>query len=441
MNSLGTLAQALQEVLGPVADDLGRRTGFIRRQRKLTGSRFVRLLVAGWLSQPDNSLSALCRIGVLGQVRLSAQALARRFTARAAALLEAVLAQAATRVVTAAAPVSLELVNRFTAVWLVDATTLDLPAAFAPQWPASGGGARAAMKAEVGLELKQGQLQGPYVFPGRRHEQQGRLAQPVWAPGSLRIADLGYYALERLSELDAAQVYWLSRLRLDTVVCAADGTALDLPAYARGLAAEGVDEVDRAVRLGARGQCPARLLMQRAPEAVAARRRQRLRESVRNSHGREPSQRSLALCDWTWLITNVPAAQLSLAEALALYGARWQVELLFKHWKQHVGVGQSRSRQPERILCEVYAKLLIAVLQHWLLLGGWSRPDFSRVKAAQSVRLLAPLVIFAPNEVALRDALARLTESLQHECHQNRRRREPSTWQTLTAGAPAWALS
>ena len=65
-----------------------------------------------------------------------------------------------------------------------------------------------------------------------------------------------------------------------------------------------------------------------------------------------------ALAAWTVYVTNVPVALLSLDEALVLARCRWQIELLFKLWKQEGRIDESRSEQPWRVLCEVYAKLL-----------------------------------------------------------------------------------
>jgi len=44
--------------------------------------------------------------------------------------------------------------------------------------------------------------------------------------------------------------------------------------------------------------------------------------------------------------------------------ARWQLELLFKLWKQHAGCDESVSRKPYRGAAEVFAKLIAVVLQH-----------------------------------------------------------------------------
>ena len=63
-------------------------------------------------------------------------------------------------------------------------------------------------------------------------------------------------------------------------------------------------------------------------------------------------------------MTNAGADLLSLPEALVLARARWQIELLFKLWKQYGQIDASRSAKPWRVLCEVWAKLLAVLIQH-----------------------------------------------------------------------------
>src|SRR4029077_2007562 len=81
---------------------------------------------------------------------------------------------------------------------------------------------------------------------------------------------------------------------------------------------------------------PCRLTARRCPPEVAARRRQKLRESTRSKKGREPSERQLALCDWLVLATNVAAERLTVKELWVVYRCRWQIELLFKRGKQQL---------------------------------------------------------------------------------------------------------
>lgn len=141
----------------------------------------------------------------------------------------------------------------------------------------------------------------------------------------------------------------------------------------------------------------------------------------------------MALCDWTVFICNAPPWLLSLPEAWVLYRVRWQIELLFKLWKSHGGIDESRSGQTYRVLCEVYAKLLAMVVQHWLLLlGGGGFSARSQRKAARVVRRQAVRVAAALGRRRELRRVLRLLAGLLRRCGRvNRRRRRPSTYQTL----------
>lgn len=122
---------------------------------------------------------------------------------------------------------------------------------------------------------------------------------------------------------------------------------------------------------------------------MADQRRRRLLDKCVD-RGNRASDLSLALCDWTILVTNVPRELLSVEEAVALARMRWQIELIFKLWKSRGGIDEYRSSKPQSALCEVYGKLLAQVVRHWVIVvGAWSRRDRSLTKAAEIVGLLA----------------------------------------------------
>ena len=141
----------------------------------------------------------------------------------------------------------------------------------------------------------------------------------------------------------------------------------------------------------------------------------------------------LALAAWTVLVTNVPAACLPLGEARVLARVRWQIELLFKLWKSHGRVDESRSTTPGRILCDVYAKLLAMLVQHWVfVVSCWAYPDRSLTKAAQTVQKHALHLASAFASVQrLTAALLTVTRCLTAGCRMNRRKKHPNTYQLL----------
>jgi hypothetical protein len=432
MTTVPQLSQTLQTLFTSTADTLARHTGFVQRRSKLSGARFAQALVFGWLANAQASLENLAQAAAAVGVAISPQGLDQRLGEAAAGFLEGLLG-AAVQAVVAADPVTIPLLQRFSAVVLVDCSTLVLPDVLGPWWPGCGGSTpehtQAALKIGVRYDLCRGQLVGPLLFDGRTHESTTPLQHAPLPAGALRLADLGFFDLDVLARLSSTDGYWLSRAHRTTAIYDAAGQRWEMLAL---LAAQGTAQVDLPISLGVEQRLAARVLAVRVPQEVADQRRRRLRAAARK-RGRTPSAASLAWCAWTIFLTNVPPALLSLREALVLARARWQVELLFKLWKSHGQIDESRSRKPWRVLTEVYAKLLAMVVQHWLVLTGcWGYPDRSLVKAAQTVRQHAlHLASALACPLFLEQTIGVIHRCLAAGCRLNRRKTKPNAYQLL----------
>lgn len=182
------------------------------------------------------------------------------------------------------------------------------------------------------------------------------------------------------------------------------------------------------------------MLGQRVPLAVATERRRKIKAEAKRN-GETPSQRRLALADWSFFVTNLPPQLLTLAEAFVMARLRWQIELLFKLWKSYGHLDAFHTQNPQRILCEFYAKLLAMIIQHWALLTCcWAFPDRSLVKAAKTVRQHAFCLLLAlPSTTALEHALTTLQIALRHGCRINKSRKTLRTYQLLAQFGDATA--
>lgn len=436
MVSIEDLAAALQPLLTTTAEAAAEASGMIKRQGKVTGARFVQALVFGWLAHPAASLSELAQTAATCGLAISPQGLDQRFSAAAADCLKRVL-EAAMRLSLAAAPVATPVLGRFNGVWLWDSTTVTLPDALAELWPGCGGrvarNTRAGLKVQVRWEFATGRLELTELQPGRGSDKAAADAATPLPAGALRITDLGYVSLARLAALTARGVLALCRLPAHVVAFDAAGRRWEA---ARLLARQGrgAAVVDVDVELGVAERVPCRLVARRVPPEVAARRRRQWRKAARRE-GRAVSKARLALAGWDAYLTTAPRAQLAAEEALTLVKARWQIELLFKLWKQHGQLDAWRSAKPWRILCEVYAKLLAMLVQHWcLLLRCWADPARSLVKAAAVVRAHAVLLAAARGAAGpLAAALAILAATLASAGRVTTRRQRPPTAHQLRA--------
>ena len=430
MPNLSHLPHTIQKLLTDQAKQAGSSSGFVKRRSKLTAEVFVQCLTFGWLANPAASLQQLAQTASLCGADISPQALDQRFTPAAAACLKQVLEGAVAEVITAD-PVALPVLRRFTSVELIDSSIICLPDALLPIWRGCGGtrGQSSSLKVELGLELLTSQLTGPHLHAGHTADSKGLLQNRALAPGSLRIADLAYFKLQLLQELSAQQVYWISRFKAATSLFDAQGKPLQLLEFIR---AQKRDRIEVEIKLGRTEQIPCRLIAVRVSEPVAAQRRRRMRDKARRNC-RPIRKETLALADWTILITNVEAEKLSLEEVLVVARARWQIELLFKLWKSHGQIDEWRSQKPWRILTELYAKLLAMLIQHWVLVvSGWGEANKSLMKASKGVQMLALHLAVALGSVkALNEVIKLIGKCIARRCRVEKRKKMPSSFQLL----------
>jgi len=433
---MGTIAQistAMKTILEEVANRKERETGFVQRKGKLNGKSFVQAMVFGALGKPELSYTELSQAAGSVGVMISPQGLEQRFSPAASQLMEAVL-QAGVKQVISGSATRIAILQRFAGVYVRDSSVIVLPSVCQKQWPGVGSqaGGSSGLKLHVSLNYSSGEMHGPAITNARTHDHQSPFQAEKVPPGGLKIADLGFFDLDQFATDQAEEVYWLSRLKVSTVVLDLNGQRIDLPKRLQG-----VDRLDCPILLGNVQRIPCRLLVLRAPQEVVDQRRRRLHEyAVRKQV--PVSARSLALAQWTLLVTNVPSKLLSLKEALILYRVRWQIELLFKLWKQHAKIDEWRTHNPDRILCEIYAKLIAVLILHWnLILSFWAFPARSLFKAAQLVQSFAPrLASSLLDPLLLQKSLQILQNRLQSGCLLKSRRNKPNTYQLLLALDP-----
>jgi hypothetical protein len=356
----------------------------------------------------------------------------QRFTPAAVAFLQALLAQAmnAACLHDPTAPAADTLLDRFRGVYIDDSTTIGLPLALAEFFPGCGGsgGRTAALKVPLRLELRSGTLEVSDLQPGRSHDRASPLPHAPLPAGSLRLADLGYYSLEMLQEYDQQGVYVLSRLPARTALFDAQGRRWKLHEF---LQKQAGGQVDAWVQIGTRWRLRLRLLAWRVAPEVAAKRRERLVKRAQKS-GRPTSVAQSTLADWNVLVTNVPAELMGLREACVLARLRWQVELLFKLWKSGGRLDESAAVKPYRVLCELLAKLLGLVVQHWALLTAGPSLRQSQQRAAKRVRAAAERLAETLTDLAaLVEVLAALQRRLRHLSGKQRRRGHPAAFQLV----------
>ena len=363
LTSVKTMSQRVHQFFTTTAEDTAKTTSFVRRRSKLTGAVFCQTLVFGLLEQATASLTTLVdfcedHCGVI----ITPQGLDDRLQAPSLEFMQSMYTQALalfrqqTRL-----PVA--LLTQFSAVNLTDSTAISLPESLANAFPGCGGDASAAgLKVQTVLDFLSGTFQHIWLTPGKEPDQGVRQHLQLAQANSLNLFDLGYWGLASLKTLAARQAYFLSRLFLSTTLFDCEGRELDLVALLR---AEPRSRFEMSIVLGKQAKLPCRFCAFRAPDEVVNRRRQRVNAQAAKQ-GRRPTKRTLELQGWTLFVTNLPSSKATLEQIGLLYSIRWQIELVFKLWKSHMQLHCQSSQRKERILVELYAKLIGQLLFQFL---------------------------------------------------------------------------
>lgn len=363
-----TLVQRLHQLIQPQrAQQLAKQAGWHKRAGKIGAFEFL-FSTLGQSSALELTLDAQSSSF---SEPVSRQAVEQRYSAATveffkAAFLESLATTLAWKL---DSPRVRLLQQRFAAVRLFDSTHCVCSEALAQLWPScGGGGGTAGVKVLLSYEYGAGQLQPLAVLPAKNSDQglAPRAAQEV-GPGELGIFDKGFYQAPALRRLQGRGGYFLIPWHHGVSVWrppvagqapAALEVAAALQASAAPCLAWEAVELGRSPesRLG-----PLRLVAYRLAEERANRRRAQLREKCR-THGRQPTAQALELAGWVLLLTNAPEALLPTEAVGFLYRARWQIELVFKQWKSVLRLDVLPSRNRWRVQCEVWARLLSALL-------------------------------------------------------------------------------
>jgi hypothetical protein len=421
MGIVAKVGAMLQRLFGTIPDEAAEASGVIQRKRKFTGVSLAKTFVLGHLQNPEASDEELAQIAAQCGADVTAQAIEQRHTPRMVKFLE-VLFREATKLVIETDKSLAPILERFSSVPVLDSSTVTLPISMKEQFAGCGGshgGGQAAMKLQTELDLRGGGLvieieQGRSTdgATSRQHVRRGK--------GSLRISDLGYFNVSVFAEMKAAGEYFLSRLQFGTMVMLLNGKEVEL---LRWLANQPGPFIDQQILLGKKDRLVCRIIAWRVPQEQADRRRQKLRQEMMRKSGKTPSEERLAWCDWTILVTNVPPHLLTPEEAVVMYRARWQVELLFKRWKSQDLVAVLSGSTEVRQMVRVWSRLLAALVQHWLVVTtAWGNPTKSLVKVCEAIRKFVGRIAAGLSRVdELTRALNDLCQAIAKTCRRNKR--------------------
>ena len=422
----------LQDLLGEVAQKVADDTQFIQRKRKITPLAWLLATVFGWMNNKQGTLNNIVENFEQQGINITEQGVSKRFTDTAVEFYKQMIAQACKLLVNQHAE-SLPLTKNFNGIYAEDCSTVRLPNDLIDELPGCGGSGSdkkgAAVKTFCRIELLSGNFSEMIFGAGKTSDTKLASQAKALPQGSLHLADMGFFCLERLRQEDEQGIYWITRIPAKTLI-EVDRIQQSLGTYLSSCTA---NRIDLPALLG-KERLPIRLVALRVPEEVVRLRRERLEKAAKKK-GRKVSREQWLLCEWTVFATNLPVLEYTPDEVYTLYRIRWQIELVFKLWKSEGGVASSQGKTGKRCLCEFLAKLLGQIIANWLMLlrGGRLGEVRPTCLYRQVSRCVPELVeaLCAGNGGALCLAIEKLQKRWERIKPKQKRKKKPSTRQTL----------
>ena len=335
---------------------VGKETQYKQRCSKLTPSAFIRALINTCLSGHFN-LEVFCSTLNKQGICIRKQSLHERFNERTVSFLKVLSSSFLSYFQSEKLP-KLNDLEGFTAINIIDSSSVSLHSSLSNLFKGSGGAASsAALKIQLMFDYLGGQIKELKLTSGCDNDQSFDYYFNSIQEGALYLIDLGYFKLNSYKKIIDGRAFFVSRLLTGTKLFTIEKQSFDLPK----VLSAACPLFSQQLLMGARHQIPVRLVSQRLPDELANRRRQKLNEGHKR-RGKTPSTESLALQSWSIYITNTNEAQISNQRIHQTYALRWQIELVFKLSKSLMQVDSINTTKSARVLVEIYGKFISMML-------------------------------------------------------------------------------
>jgi hypothetical protein len=349
---------------------LARKVGLVKRSSsQLKGFEFaISMMVPHCFLATETLNSLTVRMNEINtNCNLSAPALAQRINTKTAVeFMKTCFAKVLKEVVQANIAEISDLPNLscFNRVLIEDSTQAELHEKLSPHFKGSGGVAsKSAVKIDYIFDyLGENIVDIDFCSANIPDQSLAHRIVSILKKDDLVIRDLGYYALERISEIAEKMAYYISRLKSDVVVYESESATepLDLAKFIDKKIKDTGDIVDVEVFIG-KNKIPTRLVASLMSEE-GINKRQREANKASQRYGTQMSEKKKRLLKYCIFITNIPKPMLSAKSIMSTYRARWRVELIFKQWKSCLKLHIFKGYNKERFHCLLYGRLIMILL-------------------------------------------------------------------------------
>jgi IS4 transposase len=216
----------------------------------------------------------------------------------------------------------------------------------------------------------------------------------------LVLRDMGYFKQSDFSEIESLGAFWLSKIPTNVSIKHEGKDFNEILKHTK------LNSMDIEVELSG-GAFKCRLVAVRASPVQAAEKRRRAKKQARN-HGKTPRENAQLRNGWHITVTNITKAQMDTQKIVNLYRLRWQIETIFKAWKQSSNLKKCFNKQSnifhQKCLIEASLLLLLLTMKFVVILQSQNTCWLSVRKVAKTLALyiiqvkkMDEIALFAPD--------------------------------------------
>jgi IS4 transposase len=329
--------------------NLAQKTGFIKRIRKIDPVTFFWVLTLGFGVDFLRSIRAFeRRYETEANIKLSDGALYDRFTPELVEFLRECVLHAIEFQVQQQSRVLGEKLNGFKDIIIQDSSIIRLHESLANLWPATRSTRVAAgIKVSCIVSVVADGVKSVKLFPERTSEVKTLNIGP-WVRDRIFLIDLGFFKYGVFDRIDKYQGSFVSRLKSN-----ANPTIVQLNRTCRGnsISVEGKKLKDVLPHLK-------RGILDVMVEVKFKRRKYRGKRTTVTKLFRVVAVLNEETGDYHIYMTNIPVTRLSAEDIASLYGARWEIEMVFKELKSYYRMDQINSKNTDIIKSLVWVSIL-----------------------------------------------------------------------------------
>lgn len=350
--------------------DIAKKSKFCVRARNLMPYTFVVVLLMGCIGDINSNPASLERICLLlkkwFKVKIKPQSLKNKINQKNASdfikeVMGVIIKHYVGNTLKRIFKTRTFKISLFNQILIQDSTVFSLPDSMSRIFPGCGGNSSAAaVKIDFIIDLNAKFILRVKCKAGKTNDgKMGKDINDVLDENDLVLRDLGYYNLSEFSNFIRKNIYFISRLSINTHIYLNkdDEEPIDINKYLINI---GINKkkIDIDVFVGKKERIPLRLIGIKVPKIVVEKRKEQYKKK---NHGKKPSE---AICEWnkfTLMITNIDR-RITINNIINLYKLRWQIELFFKSIKSNLNVDKLTGNNKYRIQCLIYIKIILVLM-------------------------------------------------------------------------------